>query len=305
MAARVAIIGYGEMGHAMEYLLAPGHDVVIWNRHPLPDRETVQLEAAISGADYVVYCVPVSALAALADRIRPLLAPGSISLSMAKGLDDNGRTAASVFDEHYGARPAYGLMYGPMISEEIRSGRRAFAQLGSLSADVYRRVVSLFAHSPLYFEYTRDICGISWSAVLKNVYAMLIGAMDALDSGDNMRGFLTVAAMQEMDVIVTRQGGSAATAHRLAGLGDLVTTATSPDSHHYALGGRLVRGERGDISGEGVHTLAMARKFGLIDPAEFPLFGLVQSLIDEPERIEERLAGCLERRFRRPGGIPP
>ena len=31
MKLRVLILGYGKMGHAMEYLLAARHDVRIWN----------------------------------------------------------------------------------------------------------------------------------------------------------------------------------------------------------------------------------------------------------------------------------
>jgi glycerol-3-phosphate dehydrogenase (NAD(P)+) len=281
------------MGHAMEYLLGPSHTLDIWDRHPVPGREPVDLEAAVADADFIIYCVPASPIGELAERIQPTLAEHSLSLSVAKGLDERGRSAARIFEDVYADRFDYGLLYGPMISEELRAGRPGFAQLGTRTPALYRKATSLFSGSALYLEYTSDICGISWAAVLKNVYAILFGAADALGLGDNMRGFLAVASMHEMDAIITRLGGSLRTSHHLAGLGDLITTATSAGSHHHALGGMLVRGERDRISGEGVHTLAMVRDYGLIDENDFPLFQLVHRIVDDPVNIRDRLEDYL------------
>ena len=293
----ILIIGYGEMGHAMEHLLSPVHDLKRWNRHPLPGCEMVDLEVAAANADIIIFCVPVNPIAALARRILPSLSSRSISLSIAKGLNETGHTAAGVFAEVYGKRFDYGLLYGPMISEEIRADRPAFAQLGARDRDIFDRVTALFSHTRLYLDYTDDLCGISWSAVLKNVYAMVIGAADELALGDNMRGYLMVAAMHEMDAIVMQQGGFATASHHLAGLGDLVTTATSAGSHHHALGRMLVRGELDAISGEGIHTLAMVRKHALIQCDDYPLFRLVQDMVDAPVDIEGKIREYLKQKF--------
>ena len=63
--------------------------------------------------------------------------------------------------------------------------------------------------------------------ILKNVYAMVFGMADELELGDNVRGFLATATLQELDRIVLHQGGLPGTPYHLAGLGDLITTATS------------------------------------------------------------------------------
>ena len=292
---RVLIIGYGEMGHAMEYLLGPAHTLQIWDRHPVAGREPVDLDTAAVAADFIIFCVPASPIGELAERILPSLAGHSLSLSVAKGLDARGRSVARIFEDVYTDRADYGLLYGPMISEELRAGRPGFAQLGTRTQALYRKAAALFSASGLYLEYSSDICGISWAAVLKNVYAILFGVADALGLGDNMRGYLAVAAMHEMDAIITRLGGSARTSHHLAGLGDLITTATSAGSHHHALGGMLVRGERDRIGGEGIHTLAIMRDHGLIDENDYPLFRLVHRIVDDPANIRERIEDYLSR----------
>lgn len=278
----VLVIGYGEMGHAMECLLAARHRLSFWDIRPLEGHPAVDLEEAAGRADFIIYCVPVTPLGELAARLLPVLPEHSISLSVAKGLDASGRPAAGILADVYGPVRGFGVLYGPMIAEEIRAGRYAFAQAGMSRADDFRAVTGLFAGSTLALEYAADITGIAWASVLKNVYAMVFGAADELGLGDNMRGYLAVAALGEMQAIITGRGGRAESTWRLAGLGDLVTTATSAGSHHRELGHRLARGECGRLTGEGIHTLEMVRQFGLIDTLRYPLFSLAQALVDAP-----------------------
>jgi len=278
----VLIIGYGEMGHAMEYLLAARHRLSFWDIRPLTGQGSPVLELAVAGADFVLCCVPVTPLAALAARVLPALSPGCLSLSVAKGLDAQGRSAAQIFAEVYGRTRRYGVLYGPMIAEEICAGRPAFAEAGLSHADDFDAVAGLFAGSGLALDYTDDITGISWASVLKNIYAMLFGAAEELHLGDNVRGFLTVRALGEMQAIVAGQSGQAATARNLAGLGDLITTATSAGSHHRELGRRLAQGECGRLTGEGIHALEMLRRFGLVDVERHPLLRLAQTLVEAP-----------------------
>ena len=80
----VLVIGYGEMGHAMERLLSASHRLQFWDIRPVDGHETVELETAVANADFILYCVPVTPLGELAARVRPHLSPGSISLSVAK-----------------------------------------------------------------------------------------------------------------------------------------------------------------------------------------------------------------------------
>jgi glycerol-3-phosphate dehydrogenase (NAD(P)+) len=291
---RVLIIGYGEMGHAMEYLLAGRCDLQVWTRHPVPEHEPVDLAVAVAAATIVLYCIPVTPLGDVAQRVLPALQPVSISLSIAKGLDSRGRPAAQVLQDVYAGRHDFGVLYGPMISEEIRAGRPAFAQLAGSQPAVFDVARQLFAGTRLALQSCSDMIGISWASVLKNVYAMLFGAADELGLGDNVRGCLVVACMDEMRTLVGKTGSESASAQGLAGLGDLVTTATSEDSHHHTLGRQLVRKQLENISGEGVHTLAMLERYRLVDFSDYPLLQLIDGIISEPDDIGARLLDTIE-----------
>lgn len=286
--SRVLILGHGEMGRAMESLLQNRHRLRIWQRHD----GTAALQSAVVDSDVVLLCVPATAIGELAGLLRPHLPASTPCVTIAKGLDDRGRLPIQALDAGLG--PGRGVvLYGPMISEEIRADKPAFAQCGARDPQVYARIATLFAGTALKLEPAGDILGVSWSAILKNVYAMAFGMADELALGDNVRGFLAVAALHELDAIVRSLGGAAVTPFHLAGLGDLITTATSRGSHHHELGRLIVRGERARLTGEGVHTLAMIRAQALFDTGRYPLFRLIDAGVRDPGTARAALSAFL------------
>lgn len=294
MKLRVLILGYGEMGHAMEYLLAARHDVRIWNMGTVITGRHATLEEEVAEARVILFCLPVNPHHEIARRIAPYLPADSVCLSIAKGLDESGRTAAQVFGQVFAGRRRYGVVYGPMISEEIRAGRHAFADAVLSDAADFEVMHNLFRGSTLVCQQASDMHGRSWSVILKNVYAILFGVADELQLGDNMRGHLMVAAIAELSGIVQSFGGQAHTPYSYAGLGDLLTTATSADSHHHELGCKLVRGEWDAISGEGVHTLRMVEKYQVFAWRSYPLFSLAHDIVSAPHTLRERVEDYLK-----------
>lgn len=294
MTLQVLCIGYGEMGHAMEYLLADHCDFHVWTRRPVEGHDPVVLETAVAAADIVLYCIPVTPLEDVAARVYPHLREHSLSLSVAKGLDEKGRPAFGALQAVYADARDFGVLYGPMISEEIINGRPSYAQLATSRGTVPAQPCELFDGTGLVVAPIDDINGISWASVLKNVYAILFGAADELGLGDNLRGALCVACLDEMESLVLQAGGKTSSVRGLAGLGDLVATATSEDSHHHAIGRRLARGDTGDIRGEGVHTLSMLERHSLLDVSDTPLLRLVRDLLTDAGDVEERLCRQVE-----------
>ena len=294
MKQRVLILGYGEMGHAMEHLLSARHDVRIWNMGAVVKGSHSTLEDEVAEAQVILFCLPVNPHLEIASRIAPHLAKDSLCLTIAKGLDESGQTAARIFGDVFGDRHHYGVEYGPMISEEIRSGRHAFADVVLSDTADFETIQSLFLGSTLICQQASDMHGRNWSVILKNAYAIMFGVSDELKLGNNMRGHLMVTAIAELSGIVQSFGGQAHTPYSYAGLGDLLATATSEDSHHHALGRQLVRGEWSNISGEGVHTLRMVEKYHLFEWRAYPLFSLAHDIVTAPETLRERVEDYLK-----------
>lgn len=296
---RILILGYGEMGHAMEYLLKDRHALDIWEKFPRDDFTSAILEECAPYADIALFCLPVNPHREIVRQIAPLLKKTCLCISVAKGLDEAGKTAAQIFAENLPAHQPYALLYGPMISEEIRAGRHAFAQLGCRDLAAFHTLQACFSHTRLYLEHTFDITGISWSVILKNVYAIAFGMADELQLGDNMRGYLAATALQELSQIARTMGGQADSPYRLAGLGDLITTATSASSHHHELGRKLAREEPGGISGEGPHTLKMINQYQLFNTQSYPLFQLINAIMLQPCNVRLKWDAYLEQLYQR------
>lgn len=295
----VLVLGHGEMGRAMERLLAGRVPLAIWERFPPPGFRSAVLAEAVPAADLLLFCLPTAPHESVLAEVLPLLRPGSVCLSVAKGLDEAGRPVAAILDAALGSRFGYAVLHGPMIAEEIQAGRLAFGQLATRGDGVASRVLALFADTRLRITPVDDMPGCNWAAVFKNVYALAFGAADELDLGDNVRGWLAVTAQQEMDCIVQRLGGAPGTARGLAGLGDLISTSTSEHSHHRELGRRVARGEGrygrgGGLDGEAIHTLAVLDRNRQLDLSGLPLLRWITSVVRDRVDVRSSLEELLK-----------
>src|SRR5579859_1828229 len=277
----VIIAGYGQMGHAMEALLAGRVRLHIWSIAPDKLEPPGAILAAAAEAAFLLVCTPTAAHAAVLDPLTRPLAPDAAVLSIAKGLDDSGRCAADILQAYLGARP-WGVLGGPMIANEIIAGSMGFAELRSAGSDVFGRVRPLYPSARLHLMYTPNAQAVYWCGVLKNVYAPLIGVADGLGWGDNVRGHLIMAATAEMQQLLPELAGGVASAYGDAGLADFVTTVTSASSHHYALGQRIAHGDYRVMECEGVHSLQVMQARGRVDVRRYPLYAVATELVREP-----------------------
>lgn len=284
-ATNILILGRGEMGRAMLHLLGPYHNISQWYRRAPVGTRLPRLGEAGRGQSLIIFAVPTEALYELASTLRPSLEDGALCLAISKGLDNEGRPAYAALEAALGPTHHAGVIYGPMIAEDLVIDRAGFAEVGLAGRADFEHVNAAFAYSPLYLTHNTDALGLSWCAVLKNIYAIAFGAADGLGLGDNVRGFLAATAIKEMSAIITGHGGRAETPYGFAGLGDLVTTATSIGSHHHALGLDLAYGKTPLIAGEGVHSLKLIRKKALVDIDSLPLMRHVENILNSPDKM--------------------
>ncbi len=282
----------------MEQLLAARAALSIWDRFPPPGFRSAVLAETAPHARVLIFCVPTFPHEEILRELLPLLQPDAVCISVAKGLDATGRPVAQILAGVLGGHCGYGVLHGPMIAEEIQAGRHAFAQLGHHGGSVVPRVTALFAGTRLRVTPVPDMTGVNWAVILKNVYAMAFGMADELELGDNVRGWLAATALAELDTLVQRLGGAPGTAAGLAGLGDLITTATSAHSHHRELGRRLAAGETrvgtaGGLEGEAIRTLAIVARGGLPESAGLPLFAWIRGVVARPGDVRHRFGELL------------
>ena len=297
MKKTILILGYGRMGHAMETLLKKNSEVLIYEKFPQEGFVSADLKESAKIADIILFCLHVSIHQDLLEEILPLIKSDAICLSIAKGLNEEGLTAAQIFDNVLPQGHPRVVLYGPMMAEAIIKGRPAFAEVGCIKDSTFSTITNCYKGSNLYLERSDDMTGISWSVILKNVYALIFGMVDELKLGVNMRGYLASAALRELDSIACSMGGKPNSPYALAGLADLITTATSEDSHHHTVGRMMARGETEGIEGEGIHTLEMVKKFNLLDTGKYPLFKLIDEIVLDPKDIDTKIQNYINEVF--------
>src|SRR5207244_3068936 len=86
--------------------------------------------------------------------------------------------------------------------------------------------------------------GVEVGRALKNIIALAAGILEGLGMGYNTRAALVTRGLAEITRLGVALGAEPATFAGLAGMGDLILTATGPLSRNHSLGVELGRGKR-------------------------------------------------------------
>jgi len=106
------------------------------------------------------------------------------------------------------------------------------------------RAQDLFMN-PYFRVYTnRDMVGVELAGALKNIIALGAGMSDGLGFGDNAKAALLTRGLAEITRIGAEMGANPLTFAGLAGVGDLVVTATSRHSRNWRAGYMLGEGKK-------------------------------------------------------------
>lgn len=225
---KVGILGAGAWGRALAATaVRAGHEAQVWSRADGPDR----FHDAAS-AEIVVLAVPAQAMAETAARLDPERVRGALVIA-AKGLE---RGTGRLMSEVVGPGFAAGALSGPNFAAEVAAGLPTAAVLAEGPQ-------AAFATRSFRVYESRDVVGVQLCGALKNVIAIAAGITEGRRLGENARAALVTRGLAEVRRLVVAEGGEAETVAGLAGLGDLMLSATSPTSRNYAYGKALGAGE--------------------------------------------------------------
>lgn len=278
----IVIIGAGELGSCVGNLLKKNKKLSIewWDSDAAKVVDRKELIELIPRADAVLMCVPSWVFRMALAGIRPYLRKKTILISFAKGIEAKSNATMDVLLRRtLPPGQPFVLVSGPMLAEEIVEGLPAGAVFATKDPRVFRMASSLFAGTSITRCHSSDVRGVALAGVLKNIYAIGLGAVDGLELGMNVRGFFIVQAVREMGHILPLLGGKSATAHSLAGLGDLIATGSSVYSKNYTVGRELARTGVCTVESEGKASLQALEALLGIRAKHFRLFQMVKALL--------------------------
>ncbi|MGH7567479.1 MAG: NAD(P)H-dependent glycerol-3-phosphate dehydrogenase [Gemmatimonadales bacterium] len=323
---RVAVVGGGAWGTALADLLArKGEDVVLWAREPevvegiqrshvnalfLPDaplapglRATADPVEAVRGAEVVVSAAPSHAVRAVMSRAAPALAGRPLVISVSKGIEaDRLQTLSCVLREVLGGGTPIAVLSGPSFAREVYERQPTAVVAAAADASVARRAQQVFstAHFRVYSH--TDVVGVELGGALKNVIALAAGILEGLGLGHNTRAALVTRGLAEITRLGVALGADPMTFAGLAGLGDLILTATGALSRNRSLGVELGQGKSLEQAragkqsvAEGVNTartaVALADRHGV----ELPIAREVAAVLFQGKAARQAVADLMER----------
>ncbi len=127
-------------------------------------------------------------------------------------------------------------MKGPSFAREIINGMPTAFTIASKKDKFFDMFKEVFGYTSIYLDYSNDVVGTELASILKNIYAIIVGIVDAHFNSPNLRSLILTNAINEMKYIIYRFGGKEETMFHYCGFGDFSLTALNDMSRNRTLG---------------------------------------------------------------------
>jgi glycerol-3-phosphate dehydrogenase (NAD(P)+) len=191
-------------------------------------------EYVIRDADIVFLAIPSVAVVDYVIHNRHYLSPSAILVNLAKGFGNNNLVIAENLVELLPNRVC--SMKGPAFARDMIGGSPTGFTLATTHTELWPMFGEMFSETPVYLDYTNDIKGVEILSILKNIYAIVLGIVDAHYNSANLRFLLLTRAFNEMRQVLLFFGGEQETLFRYCGYGDFSLTALNDLSRNRTLG---------------------------------------------------------------------
>ncbi len=324
----IGVIGAGTWGMALAGMLAKtGHDIIVWSalahevetyaktrKHPnlpgmtIPEgiRFTLDIEEVCKEKELLLFAVPSIFVRSTAAKAAPYMTSGQIAVNVAKGIEaDTLKTLTEIMEEEFtkeGVRAKIVALSGPTHAEEVALDMPTTIVAASEDQETAELVQDVFMNTCMRVYTNNDVLGVELCGALKNIVALSSGMSRGLGYGDNTKAAIITRGMVEITRLGLAMGCKAETFAGLAGIGDLIVTATSEHSRNNRAGKLIGEGltpeeatKQVGMVVEGIHALPAAVKLAKKYQIEMPIIEGVYRIIFENAKVSEEVAKLMQR----------
>ncbi|WP_300615989.1 NAD(P)H-dependent glycerol-3-phosphate dehydrogenase [uncultured Lactobacillus sp.] len=323
--AKIGVLGAGTWGMALARMLSnSGHEVTVWSALPqevdelsrtrrqknlpgmvIPDeiKFTKEIAEACQGKDIILFAVPSVFVRSTAKTAAPFIPDGQIIVDVAKGIEpDTLLTLTEVIADELNKDGKHGnahyvALSGPTHAEEVAKDLPTTIVSACEDQAVAEKVQDVFMNKNMRVYTNSDRLGVELCGALKNVIALASGICSGLGYGDNMRAALIIRGMAEIKRLGLKMGGKEDSFDGLAGMGDLIVTATSKESRNNNAGYLIGKGKSAEEAKkevgmvvEGINAipaaLELADKYDVEMPIVFAVDAVVNRGADARETVD-------------------
>ena len=199
-----------------------------------------QLEATsdiadVSNADIIFIALPSNVIIENLIFLRNHLKDSALLVNLSKGLLADGVTIIDSINNDLGINNVVTLK-GPSFAVELMEHSDTLMTLGYSTKEQCDIIKKIIKRTALHIDCTNDMRGVELLSVLKNIYAIFLGVVDAKYNSPNTRFMILTKAFSEVRFFLRHLGGSEDTLFLACGFGDLCLTSLNDLSRNRTLG---------------------------------------------------------------------
>ena len=232
--------------------------------------QSTNIHSEIIKADVIFIALPSSILKDGINDFRNYISKNQLVVNLSKGIFKDGYTIVDFLSEFLDSENIVCLK-GPSFAVEIMEHANTLLTLGYSNKNQKDLVSKIFLDTNIHFDSTKDIRGVEILSVIKNIYALLIGVIDAKYNSPNTRFMFLTKAFTEIRILNKEFQGDLDTLFLSCGLGDLCLTSLNDLSRNRTLGLLIGKGfynpnsKENTVIIEGLNSINII--FSLIDEA--------------------------------------
>ena len=189
----------------------------------------------LKGSKIIFIAIPSYSIQSFLEEKKDFFSNGTIVINLAKGLMSDNSTLTNYLGNEL-IQCDVMTMKGPTFASELVNGANSIFTLGYRSNENRDTIIEVMRDTNIYLDFSKDIFGIELLSVLKNIYAILLGYIDAKYNSSNTRFLVLTKAFNEMKLLLKELGGNEETINLSCGFGDLGLTALNDLSRNRTLG---------------------------------------------------------------------
>ena len=205
------------------------------NKHLTKFLSATSNKNEIKNADVIFIALPSSVIIENLCSLKPYFKKDVLLVNLSKGLFANGVTIVESIQEKLDITNIVSLK-GPSFAVEVMEHADTLLTLGYTTNVQYQMIRSMIQDTSLHIDCTTDIRGVELLSVLKNIYALVLGVVDAKYNSPNTRFMILTKAFSEIRVLLRSLGGNEDTLFLACGFGDFCLTSLNDLSRNRTLG---------------------------------------------------------------------
>lgn len=229
---KFGIVGSGSWGTALAKILTDNNNHIVWwnrkqedidyfnkrghNPHYLNAAKfdmakvmlTNHISEVIQKADVILIAIPSAYVKEALQKLPKEAFAGKKVISAVKGILPEGNMLLNDYLDKEFELPLekYFTVMGPCHAEEVAAEKLSYLTFAGVDEEATREIAHCFKTPYMNVIVNRDVYGVQYAAVLKNIYALGAGIANGLDYGDNFMSVFIANSADEMAMFLRTAG---------------------------------------------------------------------------------------------------